>query len=67
VDTKSITHPAVARNIGVRKLLVKNSPVAWQWGENPAPEKNQRRAEFWTRRINKKGRVKTLPSSLLIC
>jgi hypothetical protein len=35
VDTKSITLPAVARSIGVRKLPVKDSPVAWQWEKNP--------------------------------
>jgi len=39
VDIKSITLSAVARSIGVRKLPVKDSPVAWQWGEKPAPEK----------------------------
>jgi hypothetical protein len=39
VDIKSITLPAVARSIGVRKLPVKDSPVAWQWGEKPEPKK----------------------------
>jgi hypothetical protein len=35
VDTKSIALPAVARSIGVRKLPVKDSPLAGNGEKNP--------------------------------
>jgi hypothetical protein len=61
VDTKSITLPTVARSIGVRKLSVKSSLVAWQLGEKPAPEKNSKAGRVFDETHKQKGQVQTLP------